>query len=579
MPETQPQDDDRPTPYNPTISLISLIIPLALFAAQSLHMRYALRPWLSLSKLGHVLLRMFFPESIIWFVGREEWERRWVVREIKRRLEEKGLLDKGWNEGSALQKLMSIQGGRVYFRLTDEHEGGEGQDDLERVVPNPDDSLPAMPELPAIPELLARGLSQRSPEDRLPVMPGAFTRRPSQQDQQQQAYTPRRSPYYSPAVSPYSGPYLPTPSSPISPLSAPLRPTPPYPISEYNLPLDDLPPPVPPHPPGFRRPSAPEPHSHVDQQQPARPHLHRNPTSESQATAVLLNANTNQPPIIKSPPRATDPYITWHLHPQTDLRRLVPQDIPLYLSVLPQLPPGSPTSLSMISLHLSLPPDFTTVLLIFQLVWVISNIAFRASSAVYSTSVYLLEIYAVYSLIAFLVERVILVGCRRPAWGGGTGGGGGYVVVNMNKSDYIHDPIPASYTSRRTHQYFWIPLILMGIVYPIVLIIYCVRLYKPPTASDIPTPPHIPAVMGTVAGVYILSVLGFLGAKLLERQGREPVGDWSRWIPKANWILWGLVGVGRVLVWVWGVWQVVQERRWRGVGWWEGWWGWPHIGG
>ena len=86
--------------------------------------------------------------------------------------------------------------------------------------------------------------------------------------------------------------------------------------------------------------------------------------------------------------------------------------------------------------------------------------------------------------------------------------------------------------------------------------------------------PQIPVVVAVVTGVYVLEVLAFLGAQALERQSRELVGDWSRWVPKGKWVLWGLVGIGRVIIGVWGVWQIVEARS---VG--EGWWGWPHISG
>lgn len=113
----------------------------------------------------------------------------------------------------------------------------------------------------------------------------------------------------------------------------------------------------------------------------------------------------------------------------------------------------------------------------------------------------------------------------------------------------------------------------MGLAYPAVLVIYVAGIYK---AGIMSGAPQILVVIGVVTGVYVLAVLAFLGVQALERQGREPVGDWSRWVPKGKWVLWGLVGVGRVVVGVWGVWQIVDARS---VGGWEGWWGWPHISG
>ncbi|KAF8470253.1 hypothetical protein BDZ91DRAFT_847382, partial [Kalaharituber pfeilii] len=262
---SSPPQQDSTHPYNTTSSLISHLIPLVLFASQSLHMRYALRSWWSLSKLGHVLLRIFFPESIIWFVGREEWERRWVVRDIGRRLAEEGQSGEDWDEGSTLQKLMSIQGGRVYFRFDDEN---------------------------AMQGELSKEVGGRSPDDELPAMPEAPSRRPSQQQQyihQPQPHAPRNyhSPYGSPqeGLSSYTTPHR--PSAGVSPISGP-RPAPPYPISEYNLSLND-PPQVPPIPPNH----VPHPSARSVDQQPRhllRPPLHRSPISaESQATTILLN--------------------------------------------------------------------------------------------------------------------------------------------------------------------------------------------------------------------------------------------------------------------------------------------------
>ncbi|RPB19453.1 hypothetical protein L211DRAFT_853108 [Terfezia boudieri ATCC MYA-4762] len=533
------QDAIHRTPFNTTTSLLSHIIPIALFAAQSLHMRYALRPWWSLTKLGHVLLRIFFPESIIWFVGREEWERRWVAREIERQLEEKGQLGDEWDEGSALQRLMSVQGGRVFFKFSD-NAGGE-KSAVRKEVTSMENELPPMPEAP-----------QREQSRRRPQQP----RNPQQE--QQQGYPARHaghypaqehlSPYLSPAgVTPQSGPQI----------------TPPYPVSEFNLPPDSFPL-VPPHRSSFRRPSA-----HSEEQLPRRPSLHRSLTSETETTAVLLNSNHAQPPL------RGQRRIIWSLDPPTHLRRLLATDIPLYINIFNLLPPGSPTYIGLINLHIALPPDLPTVLLISQLIWAITTLALR--SPAYSlggeTTISLLEMYTVYALIAFLIERVAIVGCRRPAWGGS--GNGGYIIVEMHREDYVHEvPVHPKRGARRgVHQYFWIPLVLMGLAYPVVLVIYAAGIYR---AGTMKGSPQIPAVIGVVTGVYVLAVLTFLGVQALERQGREPVGDWSRWVPKAKWVLWGLVGAGRVVVGIWGVWQLVEARS---VGGWEGWWGWPHISG
>ena len=527
------------TPYNATTSLLSQIIPIALFAAQSLHMRYALRPWWSLTKLGHVLLRIFFPESIIWFVGREEWERRWVVREIERQLEEKGQLGDEWDEGSALQRLMSVQGGRVFFRFFDDAD--EEKSAVRKEMSSMENELPPMPEAPQ-----ARGSPQQ----------GEQSRRPSQQSrtpqqEQWQGYPQWHAGHYPTQehLSPFLGIY---------PQPGP-QPTPPYPVSELNLPLDN-PPLVPPHPASFHRRS---------EQSPRRPSLHRNLTTETQTTAVLLNSNRGQSPSRRKP------RVTWSLDPPTHLRRLLATDIPLYINIFNLLPPGSPTYFGRINLHLALPPDLPTVLLISQLIWAITALSLRshAYSLGGEATISLLEMYAVYTLIVFLIERVAIVGCRRPAWG--SSGNGGYIIVEMHQEDYVHEvPVPPRRGARRgAHQYFWIPLVLMGLAYPAVLVIYVAGIYK---AGIMSGAPQILVVIGVVTGVYVLAVLAFLGVQALERQGREPVGDWSRWVPKGKWVLWGLVGVGRVVVGVWGVWQIVDARS---VGGWEGWWGWPHISG
>jgi len=452
------------------------------------------------------------------------------VREIERQLGEKGQLGDGWDEGSALQRLMSVQGGRVFFRFFDDAEG----------------------------EKSAVRKEMTSMEDELPPMPVAPQGGQSPQQEQQQGYPPRHvghyptqehlSPFLSPAgVSPQSGPRI----------------NPPYPVSEFNLPLDN-PPLVPPHPPNIQRPSA-----HSGGQSVRRPSLHRNLTSGTQATAVLLNPNRAQSPSHRQP------RITWSLDPPTHLRRLLATDIPLYINIFNLLPPGSPTYIGLINLHIALPPDLPTVLLISQLIWAIAALALRshAYSLGGEATISLLEMYTVYALIAFLIERVAIVGCRRPAWGGS--GSGGYIIVEMRREDYVHEvPVPPKRGARRgVHQYFWIPLVLMGLAYPVVLVIYAAGIYKAGTMNGAP---QIPAVIGVVTGVYVLAVLAFLGVQALERQGREPVGDWSRWVPKAKWVLWGLVGVGRVIVGVWGIWQIVEARR---VGGWEGWWGWPHISG
>ncbi|KAF8416057.1 hypothetical protein EV426DRAFT_698885 [Tirmania nivea] len=534
------------TPYNTTTSLLSHIIPIVLFAAQSLHMRYALHPWWSFTKLGHILLRIFFPESIIWFVGREEWERRWVVREIERQLEDKGQVGGEWDKGSALQRLMSIQGGRVFFRFYNDVDGEKSA--VRKEMTSMENELPPMPE---------------APQPRRPSQQGKPSRGPSQQSripqqEQWQGYPPRQAEHY--PTQEHLSPFL----SPVGvpPQSGP-RITPPYPVSEFNLPLDN-PLLVSPQPQNFRHPSA-----HSEEQSPRRPSLHRGLTSETQTTAVLLNSNRAHSPAHRQP------RITWSLDPPTHLRRLLATDIHLYINIFNLLPPGSPTYMSLINLHLALPPDLPTVLLISQLIWAITALPLRshAYSLGGDATISLLEMYAVYALIAFLIERVAIVGCRRPAWGGSSNGG--YIIVEMHREDYVHEvPVPPKRSARRgARQYFWIPLVLMGLAYPAVLVFYAAGICKTETWSGAP---QILAVIGVVTGVYVIAVLAFLGVQALEKQGREPVGNWARWVPKGNWVLWGLVGAGRVVVGVWDVWQIVGARS---VGGWEGWWGWPHISG
>ncbi|KAI5801365.1 hypothetical protein DFH27DRAFT_610710 [Peziza echinospora] len=589
---SEPEENARPL-YNPTVVLLTSVVPLVLFAAQTLHMRFALQPWWRPTKLAYAALRIFFPESIVYFVGDEEWERMWVARDISRRQQDSGITVTELDEGCTLQQLMAIQGGKVFFKFTDGQPLIEENSKVE-LENAPENKPPGVIDIENLPTPIMHEGSENRRTTYSPIHHAPHT-------------PPRQDTLGLPvSVSPGWNPYRHRSPEAITNKPTSRKPTPPYPLSNYG---DDPESPVVPYPevnsfvpvsgrvdPGRPPRQLPVPHPNApgpSVPRLTRPAMHHHSSGESQPSRPLMSPllSLARTATTAEPIPCDSTTIAWSTEEPKHLRRLRATDVPLYFPILHLLPRGSSTVGGRLKLHLSLPPDITTILVIAQLVWAIMNLVLRPA---YAPPASLLEMYVIFSLLAFLLERIFLTGLRRPAWTGG------YVTVCMKREDYTFEPLPITPHKYRgvplpapqiIRRYFYIPLVILTVAYPAVLIAYLAALHDPDStqgsgkgsAGTVFAPPRLSTAMGVVVGTHILALLGLLYMSVFignRKTGREVGRTDGRWQRRGKKCLWAVVILGRVVVGVWGVWQIVSPGKGVTVkSGWDGWWAWPHISG